>query len=59
MTTSSPDITVNLPRELFDALSEVIITGLQRSKIAEKDRRELTAWWAAERDIIVDELDKK
>lgn len=50
------DITVNLPGELFDALSEVIRTGLQRAKINENSRRELVAWWSAEKDLIEDEL---
>lgn len=53
---SMPDITVHLPGEHFEALSEVILEGLRRAKIDAQIRKELLAWWEAESDFIKDDL---
>ena len=53
------DITVHLPAEYFDALSEVIQVGLQRAKIDSKTRTALVSWWRAEHDFVADEVDRK
>lgn len=52
------DITINLPAEHYDVLSEVILTGLKRAKISSETRRELRDWWEAEREFILEELKK-
>jgi len=51
-----PDIVVHLPAEHFDALSEVIFSGLQRANIDPKTRNELRDWWTAEKEFIEDEI---
>lgn len=53
------DITINLPAEYFDTLSEVIRIGLERAAINPLIRRELKSWWAAEKGLIQDELNNK
>lgn len=53
-----PDVTINLPAEHFSALSEVLSIGLQRANIDSKTRRELMAWWKAEKEFIQDSLDE-
>lgn len=50
------DVTVSLPAEYFDALSEVIAAGLKHAPIAPKLRHELQAWWSAEKELIEDSL---
>jgi len=52
----SPDITVHLPAEHFGVLSEAISIGLQRIEIDAKLRRDIQAWWEAEREFIKDDL---
>ncbi len=54
--TNIPDVTVHLPAEHFESLSEVILKGLDHAKIDPKVRRELKAWWEAERAFIEDGL---
>ena len=53
---NSPDISINFPIEYFDALSEVISSGLQRAKLDPQVRKELIAWWNAEKEFIEDEI---
>lgn len=55
---SAPDITIHLPAEYFEVLSEVFSVGLQRVKIKPQLRKELMQWWEAEKDFIVDDLPK-
>ena len=52
----SPDITVHLPAEHFEALSEVLRTGIQRANIDPQIRKELRDWWEAEKEFIKDEI---
>jgi hypothetical protein len=54
-----PDISINLPTEYLDALSEVILTGFQRAKIDPKVKKELIAWWNAEKEFIDNEISTK
>lgn len=54
----TPDITVNLPAEYFDALSEIISIGLNRANIDPKVRKELQAWWDVERELIENEIEQ-
>lgn len=54
-----PDITVHLPREYFDALSEVIFTGLQRAKISGETRNALRDWWTAEKEFVEEEMEQQ
>ncbi len=53
------DISVNFPAEYFDALSEVIVTGLQKAKIKPEIRTALVEWWNAEREFVIDEIMEK
>jgi len=55
---SLKDISVNLPVELLDSLSEVIKVGLQRAKIPPEDRKSLSSWWEAEHEIVQSYLPK-
>lgn len=50
------DVTLILPREYYSVLSEVFAIGLQRAKIDPILRKELIAWWNAEKDFIEDDL---
>ena len=50
------DITVTLPAEYFDALSVVIATGLKQAGINPLIRKELQAWWVAEKEMIEESL---
>jgi len=50
------DITVTLPAEYFDALSVVISVGLHHAGINPLIRKELQAWWRAEKALIEEEL---
>lgn len=50
------DISVLLPAEHFDSFAEVIKTGLQRAKISQEARTNLTAWWEAEQAMISEEI---
>jgi len=52
------DVSINLPTEYIDSLSEVIYTGIQRSKINDKIKHELSDWWDAEKEFIEEELKK-
>lgn len=52
------DITISLPLEYFDALSEVIHVGLQRTKLDPIVRSELKAWWDAEKEIAKEQIDE-
>jgi hypothetical protein len=52
----APDITVTLPAEYFDSLSAVISAGLKHAGINPLIRNELRAWWAAESEMILEEL---
>jgi hypothetical protein len=54
---ASPDITLHLPAEHLLALSEVIYAGLQRAKLDNKTRTELTTWWQAEQEFLNDEIE--
>lgn len=49
------DVTVNLPKELLDSLSEVLRVGLEKAKIPPDDRKQLTCWWDAEAEFIREE----
>jgi hypothetical protein len=53
------DITVSLPAEHFEALSEVIVAGLKHAQIPPKTRRELRDWWTAEKQMIEDSLNEQ
>jgi len=53
------DITVTLPVEHFDALSAVMSSGLKHASINPLVRRELEAWWRAEKEMIEEELNGK
>jgi hypothetical protein len=53
---SSSDISVNLPAELLDSFSQVIHTGLQRAKIPQDERQNLSSWWEAEEEFLREEL---
>lgn len=53
---TAPDVTVHLPAEQFEALSEVLRTGIQRAKIDPQIRKELRDWWEAESEFIKDEI---
>lgn len=48
------DVMVNLPAEYVDALQEVISVGLKRAHINPLVRKELQAWWSAERELMLD-----
>jgi hypothetical protein len=50
------DITIHVPAEYFDALSDVISTGLQRAKINTITRNELIQWWEAESALATEHL---
>ena len=50
------DITVNLPTEYLNTLSEVIRTGLLRAKLTAKEKEDLTDWWDAEQEFIRNKL---
>lgn len=52
------DVTINLPIEYFDDLSEVIHVGLQRTKLDPIVRSELKAWWDAEKEIAKEQIDE-
>lgn len=52
------DITVTLPIEHFTALSAVISSGLKHATIKPQERKELEAWWQAEKSLIQDELEE-
>lgn len=53
------DVSLMLPAEHFDALSEVIEMGLQRAKISQEARQSLASWWEAEKALISDEISAK
>jgi hypothetical protein len=50
------DIAVHLPSEYFEALAEVLRTGLREANIKESVRKELKLWWDAESELIRDAL---
>ena len=50
------EITVYLPSEHFDALSEVMEVGLQKARIDHVTRKALVAWWDVEKSFIEDEI---
>ena len=50
----SPDISLNVPSELFDEFAEVMKSGLQRANITVKAKKSLSSWWEAERELIYD-----
>ena len=50
------DITLSLPAEYFDTLSVVISIGLKHATINPKVRKELEAWWTAEKEFIESDL---
>ena len=50
------DITVTLPIEHFTALSAVISAGLKHADINPLIRKELEAWWRAEKELIEEEI---
>lgn len=50
---SKEDITINIPSEYVDALQEVISSGIRRANIDPLVRKELQAWWAAERELML------
>jgi hypothetical protein len=52
------DITINLPAEHYESLLEVFAKGFKHAKIKSETRKELLAWWNAEREIIGEEMDK-
>lgn len=47
------DVMINLPVEYVDALQEVISVGLKRANIDPIVRKELQAWWSAERELML------
>lgn len=49
------DISVHLPAEYFDVLSEVIATGLEKTKLKPHIRNALRDWWQAEQDYILEQ----
>lgn len=51
-----PDITIHLPSEYFDTLSVVIAIGLKHATINPLIRKELEAWWTAEKELIESDL---
>lgn len=50
------DITLVLPAEYFDALSATVTAGLKHASIKPEVRKELQAWWNAEKEMIENEL---
>lgn len=50
------DITLSLPAEYFEALSEVMASGLDHAHIPSPIRHQLKAWWEAESQFIRDDL---
>lgn len=52
----TPDITIHLPSEYFEALSEVMASGLDHAHIPSPIRHQLKAWWEAESQFIRDDL---
>lgn len=50
------DISLMLPVEHFDALSDVIEMGLQRAKISQEERAALSSWWEAEKALMSEEI---
>jgi hypothetical protein len=50
------DITLSLPAEYFDILSVVMEVGLKNASIDSRIRRELMAWWTAEKEMIQESL---
>jgi len=51
------DITLTLPAEYFDALSEIMATGFKYTGVNPRIRKELEAWWEAESEFIREEFD--
>lgn len=51
---SEQNISVHLPSEYFDILSEVIAIGLDRAKMTPQIRNELKAWWTAESGFVLE-----
>ena len=54
---TTPDIIINLPAEHLESLLEVISTGLKKTTLKPEIRRELEAWWQAEKSFLEDELE--
>lgn len=50
------DITFNIPAEYFDSLSSVIEAGLQRAKLKQEDRQNLSSWWEAEKALMSEDF---
>lgn len=50
------DISLMVPAEHFDALSDVIEMGLQRAKISQEERDALSSWWEAEKAMMSEEI---
>ncbi len=50
------DITLSLPAEYFDTLSVVMSIGLKHATINPLIRKELEAWWTAEKELIEADL---
>ena len=50
------DITINLPMEYWNELSKIIDTGFEHTRMNPLTRKELIAWWCAERSLIAEEL---
>ena len=58
MKNNDSEVSVYIPTEYFDELSEIIRVGLKESKISREARENLTGWWDAESDFIQEEIDK-
>lgn len=50
------DVSVMLPVELLESLSKAIEVGIQRAKMPTEDRKQLDAWWEAEKDFLNDHI---
>ena len=53
------DISINIPIEYLDALSDIISVGFQRSKIDTETKQQLIAWWDIEKEIIEEIINTK
>jgi hypothetical protein len=46
---------IYLPAELLDGFKKLMEVGLDKVKISQAERENLSAWWAVEKELLSDE----
>ncbi len=41
-----------IPKEYLESFKVIVATGLQKAKIPDEDRKNLSNWWTAERELL-------